>query len=158
MGAGHEEGRDIGHHAGHGVSAVRCKLLDLLLRHTDVIQPFLTDLLAGTITHGLLYIVARLVSEQTVEPHAHGTGLLIAELRLTVDGPGKQPVGILDGHDTARDHATRERITPADTLDVGQDLVVQGGDSSAFPIAELRCRAEFLRMTELRALDGNALP
>ena len=51
-----------------GVGAVLGQLLDLALRHADVVQPLHADLFAGALPHGLFHIVARLIGEQAVDP------------------------------------------------------------------------------------------
>ena len=50
---GHEEGGDIGHHGGHTHRAILGQLRNQFRRHTDVVEPLLGDLLAGTVLHRL---------------------------------------------------------------------------------------------------------
>ena len=85
--ARHEECGDIRHHARHGVGARLRKLFNLILRYTDVIQPFHADLLAGALAHRLFDVIAGLVGEQAIDPHKAVTLRLCFELRLAVDGP-----------------------------------------------------------------------
>ena len=134
------------------------QLLDLLLGHAQVVQPLLADFLAGAIAHGLLHVVAGHVGEQAVEPHAHLSLGLGAELRLPVDGPGEQPAGVLHRHDAARHHTAGERVALADLLDVRQDLLIQRGHRGALPVALLRIAAELLGAAELRRLGRDLLP
>ena len=83
---------------------------------------------------------------------------LITELLLTVQGPAEQPAGILDRDDAAGDGVAAEGVTLADLLDILGDLVVQGGDGGAFPVGQLRLRAELFGMAEGGVLCGDLLP
>ena len=73
--ARHEECGDIRHHARHGVGARLRKLFNLILRYTDVIQPFHADLLAGALAHRLFDVIAGLVGEQAIDPMGRGPRL-----------------------------------------------------------------------------------
>ena len=82
-----EERVDIRHEAGRSIAGVGCKRLDPILRYADVIQPLAADLLAGTVTHCLLHIVALCACIQSIQPYKDRIFILRVELRLTVDGP-----------------------------------------------------------------------
>ncbi len=64
-----------------------CQLRNFLYRNAEVIQPLFSDLLTGTILHGLLNIIAGYVGEQAVYPYTNLLLILFFELTLTVDGP-----------------------------------------------------------------------
>ena len=100
------------------------QLLDFALRHADVVQPLHADLFAGALPHGLFYIVARLIGEQPVDPDQALVLGLAAELGLTVDGPTKEPAGVLHCDDAAGDHTAAEGFPLTNVLDIGNDLLV----------------------------------
>ena len=135
-----------------------CQFGDLLLGHTDVVQPLHADLAAGAVTHGLLDVIAGLIAEQAVHPDAQLVLGLILELLLTVQRPAEQPAGVLDGDDAAGDGVAAEGVALADLADILRDLVVQRGDGGALPVAQFRLRAELFRVTEGGVLCGNLLP
>ena len=158
LGAGHEERGDIGHHAGHTVRRLNGHVIDLILRHTQMIQPFLRDFDAGAFAHGLLDEVAGTVGVQAVDPNHQLILGLCLEVRLAVDGPAHQPGRILDRDDAAGHNAAGEGITLADGLDVGRNAVVQRGDGRALPIAAGGIAAELFGMAEGRILRGDVAP
>ena len=135
-----------------------CQLRDLILGHTDVVQPLHADLAAGAVAHGLFDVIAGLIAEQAVHPDAQLVLGLILELLLTVQRPAEQPAGVLDGDDAAGDGMAAEGVALADLADILRDLVVQRGDGGALPVAQLRLGAELFRVTEGGILCGDLLP
>ena len=125
---------------------------NVLLGHTDVVQPLHADLAAGAVAHGFLDVIAGLVAEQAVDPDAELVLGLVTELLLAVQGPAEQPAGILDCDNAAGDGVAAEGVSLADLLDILGDLVVQGGNGGAFPVGQLRLRAELFGMAEGRIL------
>ncbi len=134
------------------------QILNLFDRYAHMVEPFLADLLTRAFLHRLLHIVAGLVGEQTVHPHAQLAFRLVAELLLTVQRPAHQPVGILNGYDAAGHHMAGERVTLADLLNIRRNLHVKRGHGGAHPLRMLRIAAEHVRVTETRVLLGNATP
>ena len=123
-----------------------------------MVQPFLADLLAGAFLHRLLHIVAGLVGEQAVHPHAQLVFRLVSELLLAVQSPAQQPVGILHGDDAACHHAAGERVTLADFLNIWRNFHVKRSYGGAHPLRMLRIAAEYVRVAETRILLGDATP
>ena len=135
-----------------------CQFRDLILGHTDVIQPLHADFAAGAVTHGLFDVIAGLIAEQAVHPDAQLILGLILELLLTVQRPAEQPAGVLDGDDAAGDGMAAEGVALADLADILRDLVVQRGDGGALPVAQFRLGAELFRVTEGGILCSDLLP
>ena len=116
------------------------------------------DLFAGAIAHRFFDVVARPVAEQAIDP-AHQLPLgLAAELRLAVEGPAHQPVGIGDRHNAAGDHLAAERVALADFLHIRRDAVVQRGNGGRHPVALLGVVAKFVRVAKSVILCGNFAP
>ena len=134
------------------------QLFDLILGHTNVVQPFHAQFLAGAVAHGLFDVVAGLITEQAVDPDAQLVLGLVSELLLTVQRPAEQPVGVLNGDDAACDGVATERVTLADLLDILRDLVVQRSDGGTLPVGVFGVGAELLRVTEGRVLRSDLLP
>ena len=134
------------------------QLRNLPLGHPHVVEPLHADLPPGALPHGLFHKVARLVAEQAVDPPNELPSGLVAELGLAVEGPAQQPVGVPGGDDAAGDHLPGEGVPLADTLDIGGNFVVQGGDGGAHPVAQLRLGAELVRPAEGGVPRGDAPP
>ena len=154
----HKECGDIRHHDRNSAAAVLRQLLDLVLRHAQMIQPLLADLLACALPHGLLHIIALAVGEQRIHPDEALILRLALKLRLPVDRPAHEPGGILHRDNAAGHNASGERVAVADILDVRNDLLIQCGDRRAHPVGLLRVIAKFLRMPERRVLRRDLLP
>ena len=106
--ARHEERVDVRHHDRDRIAVVGGELVDPVGRHTHVVEPFLADLLTRAVLHLLADVVARVVGQQRVDPHADLVGRLVAEL-LVVDRPAHEPVRVLDAHDAAGHGVAAER-------------------------------------------------
>ena len=123
-----------------------------------MIQPLFSDLLTGTILHGLLNIIAGYVGEQAVYPYTYLILVLFLELSLTIDGPAHEPLGILTAYDTAGYDLTASGITLTDIGDIRNDLVIQCGHGSGFPVGLGNIRTELLGMSERRILFCDIFP
>ena len=123
-----------------------------------MIEPFFADFHAGAVTHRLFHEVAGTIREHSVKPYQYLSLGLVPVLGLTIDRPAKKPAGILDRDNAARDHLSGQRITLADLPDVGQDLLVQGIDRGADPVAVLRVGAEFVGASKGGILGRNLPP
>ena len=134
------------------------QIRDLFDRYAHMVEPFLADLLTRAFLHRLLHIVAGLVGEQTVHPHAQLVFRLVAELLLAVQSPAHQPVGILHGDDAACYHAAGERVALADFLNIRRNFHVKRGHGGTHPLRMLRIAAEYVRVAETRVLLGDATP
>ena len=156
--SGHEEGCDVGQHGWYADGAVLCIFRDQLHRHADVVQPLFGDLLSRAVPHGLLHIVSRHIGKESVYPDADLLRVLLLELALTVDGPAHEPLGVPAAYDAAGDHAAASGIPLADIGDVGQDLIIQGGDGGGLPVGLLDIGAEFFRVSEGGILLCDVLP
>lgn len=66
----------------------------------EVVEPFLGDLLTGTIDDPFLDVVPLGIRVEAVDPDDRFVWLLLLEVRLTVDRPGKHPIGVGDGDDS----------------------------------------------------------
>ena len=64
-----------------------CQIFDLILRHTQMIQPFFRDFLTSTLLHRLLDKVTLGIGKQAVYPYADLVFVLLLELPLTIDRP-----------------------------------------------------------------------
>ena len=131
---------------------------DFLYRNTKVIQPLLSDLLTGTILHGLLDIVTGYICKQTIYPYTDFFLVLSLELTLTVDRPAQQPAGILAAYDAAGNNLAGSGITLADIGDIRNDLVIQCSNSCGFPVGLGNIGTELFRMSEGWILCGDILP
>ena len=123
-----------------------------------MVQPFHADLLAGARAHRFFDIVAGAVAEQAVDPADQLAFGLFAELRLTVEGPAEQPVGILDGDNPSGHHLAAEGVSAADFLHIRRNASVQRRDGCAHPVGLLRVIAEFVRVAKALVLLGNPPP
>ena len=123
-----------------------------------MVQPFHANFLAGAFPHGLLDVIAGLIGEQAIYPYQALILGLIAELGLAVDGPAHEPAGILYRYDAAGDYATAEGIAFADTLNIRDDAVIQGGHGGAHPVGLFGIEAEFVGMAKGGVLDRDAPP
>ena len=132
--------------------------MNLILRHAQMVQPFLRDFRTGAFAHRLFHIVARHIAEQAVNPDDQLILRLILEMRLAVQRVAHQPVGILDCDDAAGHDLAAERIALADLLDIRRNAVVQRGDRRGFPISLIGLRAEFIRMSKRRILRRDVAP
>lgn len=157
-GARHEERRDVGHHDRHRVGMVRGEFDDAVLRDAHVVEPLLTDLLAGAVAHGFFHVVAGLVGEKSVYPDAQLVLGLVAELLLAVERPAHEPVGVGAGNDAAGDHVAGEGVALADCLDVRRDLAVEGRHRGAHPLGLLGISAESVGAAEAGVLSRDAAP
>ena len=129
---GHEEGRDVGHHARMHDHRLGRQLVDLIVRHPQVVEPFPGDLLAGAVLQRLLDVVAGPVEAVRAVGVDHQLALrVVPEVRVALDVPRQHPVGIAHGHQAAGDGLplVTGRFALADPLDVGRNLVVEGADA-----------------------------
>ena len=123
-----------------------------------MIQPLFGDLLTGTILHGFLNIIAGYISEQAVYPYTYLILVLFLKLSLTVDSPAHEPLGILTAYDTAGYDLTASGITLTDISDIRNDLVIQCGHGSGFPVRLRDIGTELLGMSEGRILFCDIFP
>ena len=87
LGSWHKECGDIRHHGRYADSTVLCKILNLVFRHTQMVQPLFCNLFTGTLFHWLLDKITRYIGKQTIYPYADFIFVLLLELSLTVDRP-----------------------------------------------------------------------
>ena len=123
-----------------------------------MIQPLFGDLLTGTILHGFLNIIARYIGEQAVYPYTYLILVLLLKLSLTVDGPAHEPLGILAAYNAAGYDLTASGVTLADIGDIRNDLVIQCGHGSGFPVRLRDIGTELLGMSEGRILFCDIFP
>ena len=83
-----------------------------------MIQPFHADLFSCALAHRFLDKVSRLVAEQPVNPAYKLILWLRAELRLSVESPAQEPVGIFDCDDAASYDLSAEWVAFTDVFDV----------------------------------------
>ena len=158
---GQEEGRDVGHHARMHDHRLGRQLVDLIVRHPQVVEPFPGDLLAGALTHRLLDVVAGPVEAVRAVGVDHQLVLRrVPEVRVALDVPRQQPIGIAHGHQAAGDGAPveTERVALADPLDVGRNLVVEGDDACRLIAALVGVGTELVGPTEGGVLGGDVAP
>ena len=105
---------------------VCCQVIDLLCRDAQMIQPFHADFLARTFPHRLLDKVSRLVAEEAVNPAYKLILWLRAELRLSVESPAQEPVGIFDCDDAASYDLSAEWVAFTDVFDVRHNSLIEG--------------------------------
>ena len=123
-----------------------------------MIQPLFGDLLTGTILHGFLDIIAGYIGEQAVYPYTYLILVLLLKLSLTVDGPAHEPLGILAAYNTAGYDLTASGVTLTDIGDIRNDLVIQCGHGSGFPVSLGDIGTELLGMSEGRILFCDIFP
>ena len=123
-----------------------------------MIQPLFGDLLTGTILHGFLNIIAGYIGEQAVYPYTYLILVLFLKLSLTVDSPAHEPLGILTAYDTAGYDLTASGIALTDISDIRNDLVIQCGHGSGFPVGLGNIGTELLGMSEGRILFCDIFP
>ena len=158
---GQEEGRDVGHHARMHVHRLGCQLVDLIVRHPQVVEPFPGDLLAGALTHRLRDVVAGPVEAVGAVGVDHQLVLRrVPEVRVALDVPRQAPIGIAHGYQATRDGARveLERVALADPLDVGRNLVVEGDDACRLIAALVGVGTELVGLTEGGVLGGDVAP
>ena len=158
---GQEEGRDVGHHARMHVHRLGCQLVDLIVRHPQVVEPFPGDLLAGALTHRLRDVVAGPVEAVGAVTVDHQLVLRrVPEVRVALDVPRQAPIGIAHGYQATGDGARveLERVALADPLDVGRNLVVEGDDACRLIAALVGVGTELVGLTEGGVLGGDVAP
>ncbi len=158
---GQEEGRDVGHHARMHVHRLGRQLVDLIVRHPQVVEPFPGDLLAGALTHRLRDVVAGPVEAVRAVGVDHQLVLRrVPEVRVALDVPRQDPIGIAHGHQATGDGARVEtvRVALADPLDVGRNLVVEGDDACRLIAALVGVGTELVGLTEGGVLGGDVAP
>ncbi len=146
-----EEGRDVGHHARMHDHRLGRQLVDLIVRHPQVIEPFQGDLLASALTHRLLDVVAGPVEAVRAVGVNHQLVLRrVPEVRFALDVPRQQPIGIAHSHQATGDGAPVEtvRVALADPLDVERNLVVEGDDTCRLIAALVSVGTELVGPTE----------
>ena len=127
----HEERGDVGHHAGMHDHRLGRQLVDLIIRHPEVIEPFPGDLLAGAVLQRLLDVVAGPVEAVRAVGMDHQLALrVVPEVRVALDVPRQQPVGILMvTKPPVMSFPLNWTFALADPLDVFGDPVVEGPDA-----------------------------
>ena len=161
VGPGQEEGRDVGHHTRMHVHRLGRQLVDLIVRHPQVVEPFTGDLLAGALTHRLRDVVAGPVEAVGAVAVDHQLVLRrVPEVRVALDVPRQHPIGIAHGYQATGDGARveLERVALADPLDVGRNLVVEGDDACRLIAALVGVGTELVGSTEGGVLGGDVAP
>ena len=123
-----------------------------------MIKPLCCDFFTGAFLHRLFDIIARHIREQAVNPYADLLFFLFLELSLSVDRPAQQPGGILTAYDTAGHHPAASWVTFTNIRDIRQNLVIQCGHRSGFPVGLCDVGAELFRMAESLILCGYIFP
>ena len=148
---GQEEGRDVGHHTRMHVHRLGCQLIDLIVRHPQVVEPFTGDLLAGALTHRLRNVVAGPVEAVHAVGVDHQLVLRrVSEVRVALYVPRHHPIGIAHSYHATGDGARveLERVALADPLDVGRNLVVEGDDACRLIATLVGVGTELVGLTE----------
>ncbi len=135
-----------------------CQFLDFFFRHTQMIKPLCCDFFTGAFLHRFFDIIAGHIREQAVNPYADLLFLLFLELSLSVDRPAQQPGGILTAYDTTGHHSAASWVTFTNICDIRQNLVIQCGHRSGFPVGLCDVGAELFRMAESLILCGYIFP
>ena len=133
------------------------EIFDLILRHADVVQPLLADLLAGAFHHGLLDVIAGGGVVQGIHPADIMAVGLALEVGLTVEAVADDPGGILHRDNAAGAGPAAAQGALADLLHIGRDGVanIHRGRGE---LALLHLAAELVGMAEIVGLSGDLLP
>ena len=70
---------------------ILCKLVYLIYRNAEMIQPFSCDFFTCTFFHRLLDIITCYICKETVYPYADFIFLLLLKLSLSINSPAQKP-------------------------------------------------------------------